>query len=251
MDTNWQPELNRIAGPKYLALSRALRDAVRSGHLRVGDRLPPVRDLAWRIGVTPGTVARAYQIGTQEGLLSAVVGRGTFVADAKPRLGPEQSMVYDREVDNSQGLLDLRSPQLPEVGQKGEIAAAMKRVSARIGQDWLDYPNLRLDRHTRVALLPYMADRNLGTIGSDDLVLTHGGQNAISIVLQCCLKGDRPTVLGEDLAYPGFRHAARLARAEMVPVALDGEGMRADALDAANGDFLMPLIGVLDDPFAA
>ena len=233
MDTNWQPELSRAQGPKYLALARALRDAVRSGKLAGGERLPPVRDLAWRIGMTPGTVARAYQIATQEGLLEAVVGRGTFVAAAKPRLGPDQNFVLDRDADRSTGVIDLRSPQLPEVGQGAALAEAMARVAGHIGQDWLDYPNLRRDRPAREAIVRYMGGRMPGRVDADDLVLTHGGQNAISIVLQCCLKGDRPVIYAEDLAYPGFRHAARLARADIVPIALDQDGMRADALDAA------------------
>ena len=79
-DTSWQPTLSGQQGPKYLALSRALREAVRRGDLREGAQLPPVRDLAWRLGVTPGTVARAYQIGTQDGLLEAVIVEDRSVA---------------------------------------------------------------------------------------------------------------------------------------------------------------------------
>ncbi|MFM7445910.1 MAG: GntR family transcriptional regulator, partial [Tabrizicola sp.] len=73
-DTNWQPDLAQFPGPKYLALSRALREAIRSGDLPQGTQLPTVRDLAWRLHLTPGTVARAYQLATQEGLLAATVG---------------------------------------------------------------------------------------------------------------------------------------------------------------------------------
>ena len=58
-DTSWQPDLTLFPGPKYLALARALRDAVRSGKLLPGAQLPTVRDLAWSIHVTPGTVSRA------------------------------------------------------------------------------------------------------------------------------------------------------------------------------------------------
>ena len=67
-------------GPKYLALVRALRAAIRVGDLAEGAQLPTVRDRAWRLSVTPGPVSRAYQIATQEGLLRATVGRGAFVA---------------------------------------------------------------------------------------------------------------------------------------------------------------------------
>ena len=111
--TIWTPDLTHFPGPKYLALSRALREAVRSGELAEGSQLPTVRDLAWELGVTPGTVSRAYALATQEGLLSATVGRGTFVAARAPRLGPTQPLFVDREPSALVGRVDLRAPQLP------------------------------------------------------------------------------------------------------------------------------------------
>jgi DNA-binding transcriptional MocR family regulator len=233
-DTTWQPDLTHFAGPKYLALSHSLRDAVRKGVLTEGMRLPPVRDLAWRLGVTPGTVARAYQIGTQDGLLEASVGRGTFVAARSPQLGPSEPMYPERlgPAAQAEGVVDLRSPQLPDVGQVAAIGQAMVAISQRLDADILDYPGLRRDRPLREHMIGWLSDRVLGTFDADDIVLTPGGQSALIVVLQCCLRGDRPVIFAEELAYPGFRHAARLNRADVVPVALDGEGMRADALDA-------------------
>lgn len=234
-DTSWIPDLGNRLGPKYLALVHALRDGVRDGALTQGQRLPTVRDLAWRIGVTPGTVARAYQIATQEGLLQAAVGRGTYVASTAPRLGPTQPLYIDRapELDRESGVVDLRSPQLPDVGQTIAIARVMIEAAGDIGPQYLEYPGLRRDRTCRRAVVDWLSDCRLGPLCEDDLVLTHGGQNGINIVLQCCLRGDRPVVLAEELAYPGFRHAVRLNRAEVMAVALDDEGMRADALEAA------------------
>ena len=52
-----------------------------AGSLKIGTKLPPVRDLAYQLSITPGTVARAYSILTDEGVLEAEVGRGTFVAE--------------------------------------------------------------------------------------------------------------------------------------------------------------------------
>jgi hypothetical protein len=69
--------------------------------------------------------------------------------------------------------------------------------------------------------------------GPEDIALTMGGQNAVNIAFQCCLRGDRPVVFCEELAYPGFRRAARLNRADVVAIALDEEGMVPEALDAA------------------
>lgn len=232
-DTIWLPTLSDSDGPKYLALTRALRDAIRSGELAEGAQLPTVRELAWQLKVTPGTVARAYSLATQEGMLAATVGRGTFVSARTPRLGPTQALFIDRDPARVQGRVDLRAPILPDVGQGAAIGAALRAIGADNDTDWIDYPSQRAELPLREAICDWVADRVLGPVGPDDVVLTHGGQNAINLVFMCCLRGDRPVVLTEELAYPGFRHAARLSRAEVVAVEMDAEGILPDALEHA------------------
>ncbi|MEZ5884136.1 MAG: hypothetical protein R3D53_09845 [Paracoccaceae bacterium] len=107
-------------GRKYLSLVRALRDSVRRGDLAPGAPASTVRDLAWRIGVTPGTVARAYQIAAR-GLVEGggrqnLRGRAWKLAD-KAALQPA---LTDPE---GTGVIDLRSPQLPNVGQADALPA--------------------------------------------------------------------------------------------------------------------------------
>ncbi|MFN3281362.1 MAG: GntR family transcriptional regulator, partial [Tabrizicola sp.] len=138
-DTSWAPDLTQFPGPKYLALSRALREAIRAGELPPNSQLPTVRDLAWRLHLTPGTVARAYQLATQEGLLAATVGRGTFVAAQSPRLGPTQPLYTERITGGATGLVDLRPPQVPEVGQAEAFRRALLDMAGTTGQGWLDY----------------------------------------------------------------------------------------------------------------
>ena len=93
-DTIWPPDFTNSTGSKYNVLIQYLRAAIRQGEFQPGERLPPVRDLAWQLGVTPGTVARAYRLGVDEGLLSAVVGRGTFVAGvAKTRTTQPEALI--------------------------------------------------------------------------------------------------------------------------------------------------------------
>lgn len=230
---NWCPDLSNAEGPKYLALTRALREAIRAGILAEGAQLPTVRDLAWHMKVTPGTVARAYSLATQEGMLAATVGRGTFVASSNPRLGPTQPLYIERDPLTDQGRVDLRAPILPDVGQNAVIVRALREVADDPLNDWVDYPSQRAEAPLRAAICNWVSDRVLGAIGPDDIVLTHGGQNAINLILQCCLRGERPVVLTEELAYPGFRHSARLARAEVVAIEMDEEGITPAALEAA------------------
>ena len=237
MDTIWQPDLSQGSGPKYLALARVLREDIGAGVLAEGAQVPPVRDLAWALKVTPGTVARAYQIATQEGLLQATVGRGTFVAARLPRLGPVEPPPTERDTRPVAGRLDLRSPGLPEVGQAAALSEALRRMAARIDTKtdghWLEYPEQAREYALRAAVCDWVAGRVLGAVAPQDIVLTHGGQSGVGLALACCLRGDRPVVLTEELCYPGFRYAARLARAEVVGIELDAEGINPDALEAA------------------
>ena len=233
MHTIWLPTLVDDGAPKYLALTRALRDAIRAGTLAEGVQLPTVRDLAFRLSVTPGTVSRAYQIATQEGLLEATVGRGTFVAARSPRLGPTQSLFVERDAWIESGRVDLRAPRLPDVGQAEIFSQILRKMADNMSPKWLEYTRQSDEAPLRAAVVDWLGDRILGPFGPEDIMLNHGGQNAIALILNCCLRGDRPVVLTEDLSYPGFRYAARAARAEVVGVELDDEGLRPDALEAA------------------
>ncbi|MEU3825409.1 PLP-dependent aminotransferase family protein [Streptomyces sp. NPDC029080] len=74
-------------GSRRAALTRALREAVRSGRLAPGTRLPPYRSLAADLGVARNTVADAYAELVAEGWLTARQGSGTRVA-AGPATAP-------------------------------------------------------------------------------------------------------------------------------------------------------------------
>src|SRR3954452_19889724 len=76
-------------GSKRAALIRALRDAVHSGRLAPGTRLPPYRYLAADLSIARNTVADAYAELVAEGWLTARQGSGTRVARrAAPRRAP-------------------------------------------------------------------------------------------------------------------------------------------------------------------
>ena len=66
-------------GPRYRAIADELRDAIRTGAAPAGTRLPPLRDLAYELGVTVGTVSRAYALAASRGEVAGEVGRGTYV----------------------------------------------------------------------------------------------------------------------------------------------------------------------------
>ena len=69
----------RDATPIYAQLERALRAAIASGRLKVGDQLPTVRQLAVDLQVNANTVARVYAELERAGVLETRRGVGSFV----------------------------------------------------------------------------------------------------------------------------------------------------------------------------
>jgi GntR family transcriptional regulator len=69
----------RTGLPAYLQITHQIKRHISSGKLRPGDQLPTVRWLALQLGVNFNTVARAYRLMNQAGVVSAQRGRGTYV----------------------------------------------------------------------------------------------------------------------------------------------------------------------------
>jgi GntR family transcriptional regulator len=65
--------------PAYLQLANSLRRQIADGAFRPGDQLPSEAQLVQRYGVSPMTVRRSINLLADQGLVSAVQGRGTFV----------------------------------------------------------------------------------------------------------------------------------------------------------------------------
>lgn len=236
-DFDWALQLASGPGPKFRQVVQTIRAAVRSGRLMPGQRLPAVRDLAVRLGVTPGVVARAYQVAAQEGVIVSHVGRGSFVSPpgrATPDLEPMLSGT-DTLRAIEMGTLDLRLPKVADVGQVQLLDRALVQAQDVMG-DMLRYPGLQDDGDCRTAMAGFLSGDRLGRVQADDLVMTLGGQNGMMMILSLLLQANpaaRPAVMTEALSYTGLVHAARMARAELIPIAMDTEGALPDALDRA------------------
>lgn len=238
MNTIWFPDLTTAKGAKYLILSEAISKAIDTGHLTAGEKLPPVRELAFQIKVTPGTVAKAYSRLVDRGVLEAAVGRGTFVAESRPPRS-ENPLVGQLEIDSTTHnsdpdtfVVNMMSPHLPNVGQ----ATLMRKLLAQIAQDppsgLMHYPTRASSLPARNAVAKLVNRLPVGSVSADDIVLANGGQNAITLVMQTVLKGRKPVVLVEDLSYPGFRRAAEMLRADVISVPMDEHGIIPEALEA-------------------
>ena len=228
--TIWIPDISGRPGLRYRAIAEAVAAAIAEGTLADGERLPPQRDLAHALGVSLGTVTRAYAEAEGRGLVRGEVGRGTYVRGHGP-LPAEAPVLLPTGPET--GIIDL-TMNLPPLG---DGAGRMNEVLAQLAGD----PDLAARLDVRVT------ETNSGAAGAAwierlgfevpaaSIVPTVGAQNGI---LACLMATARPGdgVLTEALTYPPVKQMARHLDLALHPVAMDGHGLLPEALDAACFD---------------
>lgn len=134
--TNWLPDIGTGDGPIYVRLADRIEQDISAGLLAAGAKLPPQRDLAYDLGVTVGTVGRAYALMRERGLLSGEVGRGTYVRGRSVEGGRASAPAGDespltdgtRLYDAPAEKLRFDSTAAPDVGQSDEIRVLLGAI---------------------------------------------------------------------------------------------------------------------------
>ncbi|MGW2252845.1 aminotransferase-like domain-containing protein [Kitasatospora sp. NPDC001660] len=209
--------------------------------LAPGDRLPSSRDLIARHGVGPVTVSRAIALLAAEGAVVTRPGSGTYVAarrtrpaDAEPdtswqavalaggHVPPEQP--DDRPAGVPPGAIALSGGYLHENLQPTRLLGGALARAARRPDAWHRAPAAGL-----ATLRTLFARQAGGDVGPEDVLVTGGGQGALSMLFRAVAAPGHP-VLVESPTYPGALAAARSAGLNPVPVPMDDHGLRPDLL---------------------
>lgn len=225
--TTWTPDISQRSGPRYIAIAEAIADAVASGDLAPGARMPTHRDLATRLEVTVGTVTRAYAEAIRRDLITGEVGRGTFVRGSLMSFTP-LSTRHDAEPN----VFDF-AVNLPADGIAADrLRDTLPRMVAEPGLNTLvGYPNDADLEHARQGLASF-AEAHGVPMAPDRLIVNNGAQNGmLAALLTICRAGD--IVLCDELTYPGMKNLARLLGVRLQGLAMDGHGMTIEALEHA------------------
>jgi len=246
--TMWLPQLDGLPGPRYRALVEALARDVAEGRVPAGTRLPPQRDLAYRLGVTVGTVGRAYALAAERGLVHGEVGRGTFVRNPTQPAGRPNPVG-----DGADEVIRLTVNTPPDRRYGAIVAERLAAIAARPRAiaDLLAYtPKAGFPEH-RAAAARWIGGCGLRA-SPDQTIITGGAQQAIAVAFTALARpGD--TVLAEAVTYSGICHVAERCGVRLRGLALDDEGVRPDALDGAcrDGARLLIINPTVHNPTAA
>jgi DNA-binding transcriptional MocR family regulator len=219
----WIPVISQSDGPRYLALVQSLEKDVQSGALKPGARLLPQRDMANQLGLSVGTVSRAYAEAEARGLISGEVGRGTFVQRRRPPPGANRA---------AQDTINLALNVPPSTGEDALISSVLSEILADGAlPPLLGYlPHQGLASHREIMMGWLTAFGVKADV--ENLFITHGGQHALSIALNM-VAAPKDTVLTERFTYSGMIALSAQNGYRLHGVDGDDEGLLPDALDRA------------------
>ena len=234
--------------PLHAQLERELREAIRSGRLAAGARLPATRALARELGVSRGVVVEAYAQLTAEGYLVTRQGAGTVVAAAaRPVPTPEPSS-FPRAVaeDFHPGTPDLAS--FPRAAWLRSLRAALRAMP----DEALGYADPAGTPELRTALARYLGRARGVAAEGERLLVTSGLTQGVALACRALHARGARRIAVEDPGFMIHRGVVAHCGLEIVPVPVDEHGLRTDALAAIDADALLvtpahqsPLGGVL------
>ncbi len=213
---------------EYRRIADRVEAAVRDGRLRPGDRLPPQRVFARRHGIANSTAIRVYGELARRGLVVGEVGRGTFVRAAPPLPGPALAEATGAAPVDLQlnypaagGQSELMARALAALARPDVLAEAVSRPAAATGT-----------AEAREAAVAVLA-RPGWAPDPDGVLFAGNGRQAIAAAL-CALVPAGGRLGVEALTYPLVKAVAERLGIRLVPLALDAEGVRPEALEAAH-----------------
>lgn len=211
-------------------LRSQLLNALHTGRLSAGDRLPSTRQLASDLGVARGTVVQVYDQLVQEGYFSAAQGSGTVVTvQPQPphrRASPRES--HDRVFDLRPGAPDLRA--FPRQQWTRAFTYVMKTIS----DTDLGYVHPWGAEALRGELAPYLARTRHVVADADSLVVTSGVTQGLTLMCRVLAQRGHRLLAIEDPSNPVQRQVLGGHGVQILDVPVDAEGIVVDALRSTD-----------------
>ena len=192
--------LNRDSGePLRSQLEVGLREAIRTGRLHGGERLPSSRELARELGISRGLVQECYSQLLSEGYLTSEIGSATRVADGAYPSSPEPPQASPPPprliADFRSGVPDLAS--FP----RGDWAWATREACARAANADLDYGDPRGSAVLREVLAGYLRRVRAADAEPDRMIICTGFAQGVVLVLQALARTGARCAAFEDPGY--------------------------------------------------
>ncbi|MEU3776524.1 PLP-dependent aminotransferase family protein [Streptomyces sp. NPDC032472] len=239
-------------GSRRTALAKALREAVRSGRLAGGTRLPPYRALAADLGLARNAVADAYAELVAEGWLTARQGSGTRVAEGAATSATSAALHTSATASTAAGAAAppatrtwpvpaeprhdmLQGKPDPASFPRGPWSTSARRALAQAPTEAFGPGDPRGRPELRRALAAYLARARGVRTGPENIVVCSGFANGLRL-----LASVRPRDWAvEEYGLPFHHGVLDAAGVRPHPVPVDGGGARTDLVPARARTLLL------------
>ena len=235
--------LDRGSGqPLRSQLETSLREAIRSGRLHGGERLPSSRELARELSVSRGLVQESYGQLLSEGYLTSQAGSATRVAAGAYPAPPEP----DRSPEPPPPLIaDFRSG-VPDLASfpRGDWVWATREACGRMATADLDYGDSRGSAELRQVIAGYLRRVRAAAAEPGQVIVSTGFAQGVGLVLRALAQAGARCAAFEDPGYGSAEtdetpRAAAAAGLRVVHVPVDDLGIDAAALEASGADVVV------------
>ncbi|HZZ38826.1 MAG TPA: PLP-dependent aminotransferase family protein [Acidobacteriaceae bacterium] len=237
--------LSRRGEPLFRQVYTGLRQAILSGTLRPGDRLPSTRDFAEQLEVSRTVVLQAYDQLLAEGFVSGRGGSGTYVSQrlvrSMPRDKPRSAKLRLSRFGKaaSEVLASLHTPSRRPAAIRCDFLYARSDLETFPFEMWrrlllrharkasaraFDYGSALGSLDLRAAICAHLRRSRAVICEPSEIIVVNGSQQALDLVMRVLVEpGDRVAI--EEPHYDGTREALRAAGARLRPVLVDRDGL--------------------------
>ena len=223
-------------------LQAGLREAIRSGRLHAGERLPSSRELARELGVSRGLIQECYSQLLSEGYLTSQTGSatrvaaGAFPAPAEPARRPEPPPRLI--ADFRSGVPDLAS--FP----RADWVWATRQACDSVATADLDYGDPHGSALLRTVLAGYLRRVRAAAADPAHVVVSTGFAQGLSLVLRALVHAGVRCAAFEDPGYGGVEtdeslRAAVATGLRVIHVPVDEMGLDVAALEASGAQVVV------------
>lgn len=220
--------------PLGAQLESQLREAIQSGRLSGGERIPSTRALAAQLGISRGLVQDCYAQLLAEGYLIAQTGSSTRVAALPRSIRLPTRVVAPASVPR---MIVEFSDGVPDLGMvpRQDWAWAVREACRVMPNALFDYGNVAGDPELRDVLAAYLRRVRAADVHAADIVVCAGFAQGIALVARALSAAGIRLIAYEDPGSGGtISAAAQAAGGEAVPVRVDEQGLDVEALQASG-----------------
>lgn len=208
--------------PRYMAIVRGVENAIVQQLLRPGEKLPPQRELAHRMGIAVATVGRAYAELEERGFVKSHVGRGTHVVGSNNQLKGTMA--------DNQGHIDMSTYRVPVAQLPGLVSGTLRDIAdSDASRVMLDATPAHGALEHREAMAQWLDAHGISAV-PDQIVITNGGQHATMAAISTMTHPGQ-VIATEHLTDPRMKAVSGYLDRHLAGVEADDDGMIPEALE--------------------